>query len=307
MLNPLALLQLKKNGSCTFDIPEYIFDLDHPGHYFRKIKSVSISIPCIVGPYTGVNTKLTLESHRIRKNTSILDNAPGYPEDQQSAQDDRFIQNPVGINSIATSSAQNDSGMFEFNLRDARYLPFEGAGVISQWKLELPHPGFKQFDYNTISDVLIHINYTARDGGANFRGTVENYINQLSSPSNDGNAPIISRLFNLKHDFPNEWRQYKSPDSPGSVDFTASVKKEHFNYLTQVKNMSVLGIKFFSIDNQNKLIELPTLTDYFKTKLSDISSDLNDSSKNLQTEIHLNSSQLGDNSIVFMIFEYKLV
>jgi hypothetical protein len=29
--------------------------------------------------------------------------------------------------SIATSNAQNDDGMFELNFRDERYLPFEGA------------------------------------------------------------------------------------------------------------------------------------------------------------------------------------
>jgi hypothetical protein len=32
---------------------------------------------------------------------------------------------------IATSTAQNDAGVFEFNFRDERYMPFEGAGAIS--------------------------------------------------------------------------------------------------------------------------------------------------------------------------------
>jgi hypothetical protein len=36
------------------------------------------------------------------------------------------------MQSIATSHAQNDSGMFELNFRDERYLPFEGAGAISR-------------------------------------------------------------------------------------------------------------------------------------------------------------------------------
>ena len=51
--------------------------------------------------------------------------------------------------------------MFEFNFRDERYMPFEGAGAISSWKVELPS-GFRQFDYQTISDVIIHISYTAQ-------------------------------------------------------------------------------------------------------------------------------------------------
>jgi hypothetical protein len=41
------------------------------------------------------------------------------------------------MQSIATSSGQADSGLFELNFRDERYLPFEGAGAISRWRLEL--------------------------------------------------------------------------------------------------------------------------------------------------------------------------
>ena len=32
---------------------------------------------------------------------------------------------------IATSTAQSDAGVFEFNFRDERYMPFEGAGAVS--------------------------------------------------------------------------------------------------------------------------------------------------------------------------------
>ncbi len=61
---------------------------------------------------------------------------------------------------ISTSSAYNDTGMFEFSFRDERYLPFEGAGAVeSRWKLELPS-SFRSFDYNTISDVILRISYT---------------------------------------------------------------------------------------------------------------------------------------------------
>ena len=54
--------------------------------------------------------------------------------------------------------------MFETNLRDERFLPFEGAGAVSTWRLELPSD-FRQFDYTTISDVILHMRYTARQGG----------------------------------------------------------------------------------------------------------------------------------------------
>ena len=43
-LNPLALLQLRTTGECTVSIPEELFDMDGSGHYFRRIKSVAVSI-----------------------------------------------------------------------------------------------------------------------------------------------------------------------------------------------------------------------------------------------------------------------
>lgn len=43
-LNPMALMQLRETGTCSIDLNEELFDLDYPGHYFRRIKSVSLTI-----------------------------------------------------------------------------------------------------------------------------------------------------------------------------------------------------------------------------------------------------------------------
>lgn len=37
LLDPLALVKLRETGRCFFRLPEEIFDLDYPGHYFRRI------------------------------------------------------------------------------------------------------------------------------------------------------------------------------------------------------------------------------------------------------------------------------
>jgi hypothetical protein len=162
-LDPLALINLRASGVCDFEIPEVLFDMDHPGHYFRRIKSVSVSIPCTAGPHTSVSARLSLVGNRYRKVTSADNIAgTGYPEDPGN--DERFVYNVGSIQSIATSNAQDDSGMFELKFRDERYLPFEGTGAISRWRLELP-TAINQFDYDSISDVIVHVKYTAREGG----------------------------------------------------------------------------------------------------------------------------------------------
>src|SRR5690606_26081597 len=109
--------------TCNFTLDQIWFDLDYPGHYLRKIKSVSISIPCVAGPYTTIAADLSLTHQVIYK----ADNLPIVPE--------------YGFNlpeRIATSSAQNDSGIFELNFRDERYIPFENKGAAdSQWTLNM--------------------------------------------------------------------------------------------------------------------------------------------------------------------------
>ena len=66
IINPEAVITLRNTGSCTFDLKEILFDLDFPGHYNRRIKSVSISIPCILGPNGNLPAKLTLSKNEVR-------------------------------------------------------------------------------------------------------------------------------------------------------------------------------------------------------------------------------------------------
>ena len=72
---------------------------------------------------------------------------------------------------IVISRGINDSGLFELNFRDERYLPFEGTGAVSDWEFEMPRESNREI-LDTISDVIIHLRYTALDGGEAFRSTV---------------------------------------------------------------------------------------------------------------------------------------
>ena len=71
-LNPKALLSLRETGSCEFDIPEVLFDMDFAGHYFRRIKVVRLTLPCVIGPYTSVSATLSLKESSIRRDQTVL-------------------------------------------------------------------------------------------------------------------------------------------------------------------------------------------------------------------------------------------
>ncbi|MEP6862940.1 MAG: neuraminidase-like domain-containing protein [Deltaproteobacteria bacterium] len=163
MTQPLALVQLIETGTCQIKLDESLFDLDHPGHYFRRLRSVAVTVPCVTGPYTGVNANLTLASAVVRVTSTLP--AGGYvPTSAQPPPTDMatFSVSAPGA-AIATSTGQNDTGLFETNLRDERWLPFEGQGAVSAWTLEL-NPQANNFDFSTITDVILHVRYTARAG-----------------------------------------------------------------------------------------------------------------------------------------------
>jgi len=183
-ISPAALLNLRQNASCNFSIPEFCFDLFYPGQYCRKIKAVRLTIPCVAGPLANIGATLTLTGSNLRLKPSL----------------DASSMVPIQLNHsvvIATSTAQNDTGVFEFNFRDERYMPFEGAGAISSWKVELPS-GFRQFDYQTISDVIVHISYTAQQDDS-LRLKVETKNGAIAAALKS--TPLV-RLFSLRQEFP---------------------------------------------------------------------------------------------------------
>ena len=74
LLDPLALITLKETGMCFITLPEQYFDMDYPGHYMRRIKSLSLTIPCVAGPYTSINCTLTLVGNKIRVSSNYSEN-----------------------------------------------------------------------------------------------------------------------------------------------------------------------------------------------------------------------------------------
>ncbi|WP_162848333.1 neuraminidase-like domain-containing protein [Paenibacillus nanensis] len=244
-LDPLALLALKTTGKCVISLPEALFDMDHPGHYMRRIKGVTLTIPCVTGPYTGVNGRLTLESSKIR--TSKL--AAGYAEQR----DEDFLTDFTQVESIATSTGQNDSGLFELSFRDERYLPFEGAGVISQWQLELPKEA-NGFDFDTISDVILKIMYTAREGGDLLRKAAVQAAQLPAMPPQGVAAPAekgpaqseLHRMFSLRHEFANEWRQFMYPPAASQTQACRIViNPERFPYRYRGRTLKIERLQVF--------------------------------------------------------------
>ncbi|MFN8484246.1 MAG: neuraminidase-like domain-containing protein [Anaerolineae bacterium] len=240
-LDPVALIRLKQTGTCEFSLPETLFDLDYPGHYFRRIKSVSLTVPAVVGPYTSLNATLTLLKNQVR----ISPLGQPYPENLDEA-DNRFEHGFVAIQSIAASQALGESGLFELSFNDERYLPFEGAGAISTWRLTLPDD-FRAFDYDTISDVVLTLRYTAREGGDLLKGAAVEALRAAAAPQ-DG-APLV-RMFSLRHEFPTQWHAFlfgTTPDAdhPAMASLPLDLGLERFQFAYRGPKMNAEGATLF--------------------------------------------------------------
>lgn len=220
-IDPAALMALRETGSCELRIPEFEFDLLYPGQYRRQIRAVQLSIPSVRGPYTNVSATLTLLGSRIRTEPVTGDAALSDVPVTRTAR-------------IATSSAQSDSGRFELSFSGQGHNPFEGAGAISDWRIELPAL-LRAFDYATISDVVLTISYTARYDGA-LRATLED------PASADGQLAVLARspltrAFSLRREFSGAFERLMGAPTGTAVDL--AIVEEHLPYYVSGMQLAV--------------------------------------------------------------------
>jgi hypothetical protein len=70
------------------------------------------------------------------------------------------------VSAIAVSSASADAGVFSLDFPGGvqSYLPFEVAGAIPGWRLDLSNT-VRQFKYDTVHNAVLQLPYTSLDGG----------------------------------------------------------------------------------------------------------------------------------------------
>ncbi|HDF2327421.1 TPA: insecticidal toxin protein [Morganella morganii] len=105
----------------------------------RRIKQISVTLPALVGPYQDVRAVLSYGG-----GTKL----------------------PDGCKAIAVSHGMNDSGQFQLDFNDGRWLPFEGIEVNDDNSLFLCFPGATGDKQKalllSLSDIIVHIRYTIR-------------------------------------------------------------------------------------------------------------------------------------------------
>ncbi len=198
-LAPAEFQRFRETGLMVFATPMELFDRDFPGHYLRLIKRVRTSVVALIPPTQGIHATLS--------NTGLSRVVIG-PEVFQTVPIRRDPE------SVALTSPSNATGLFELEPQSDMLLPFEGTGVDTLWEFRLPRAA-NLFDYRTLADMLITIEYTALNS-FDYRQQV---IQQLDS------AVSADMPFSFRNQFADPWYDLHNPDqtaTPMTVQFTTT-------------------------------------------------------------------------------------
>ncbi|WP_290777949.1 neuraminidase-like domain-containing protein [Arenimonas sp.] len=196
---PDRLFTLLTTGTCELPLDERLFDRDYPGHYQRRLARVGITVARPgASEDDNVVCVATLLANSVRLQPAI---GSGYPRQPAPAADPRFADQFAAVQGIVTGNAINDPGVFRRDiggsLSDPRYVPFENAGAIGLWKLELP-ASRNALDLSTVKDVKLHLHYTALDGGPALAQAAQAAVHAAAPAS-------VVVAFDAMEDFPEAW------------------------------------------------------------------------------------------------------
>jgi hypothetical protein len=205
-LLPVEFVDFLRTGLISFTTPIAWFDQDFPGHYQRLIRQVSVSVVALVPPSRGI--RATLSASGISQVTAANDGTFSQVTLRRDPQ------------TVAFTSPVSATGVFQVDLQPDMLLPFEGSGVATSWDFSLP-PAANPFDFTSISDVLISIDYTALiDPG---------YQAQVIRALNANLTRSADCVFSLVQDFPDQWYALNNPGPPPAArDVTLAFGQMNF-------------------------------------------------------------------------------
>lgn len=126
----------------------------------------------------------------------------------------------------------------------------------STWTLELPAQ-LRTFDYETISDVVLQLSYTALDDGA-FKTSVENAI--VTQLTQFATGTGLFRLFSIRHDFPATWQQLTHPTAGTPATTSFDVAAQQFPYFLAGRPLDIGDVTLFLQPAGTGPVDTSTLT-----------------------------------------------
>jgi hypothetical protein len=199
---PEELMALRDRGVADFRTTQDLFDRDYPGQYLRLIKKVNVTVIALNPPTKGI--KATLTNGGVSR---VITGGTIFQE--------RIINRLP--EQIALSGGVNDQGAFQLRGEGEFLDPFEGTGVDTLWEFRMEKAA-NPFDYGSIADVLLSIEYEALSSFT-YRQSV---VQRLNSEPLSANLAI-----SFKNNLPDQWFDLHSPAQvalPFTVDLSVNAR-----------------------------------------------------------------------------------
>jgi hypothetical protein len=178
-LSPVEFQRFRETGLLRFATPMKMFDRDFPGHYLRLIHKARVSVVALIPPSAGIRATLTASGlSRVVIGGDIFQTMLVRRDPQ----------------SVALSSPMNATGLFELDPQSEMLAPFETNGVDATWEFRMPKAA-NGFDYSTIADVLLTIEYTALNS-FDYRQQVSQQLDTSMS---------AEQAFSFRNQFADQW------------------------------------------------------------------------------------------------------
>jgi hypothetical protein len=230
-LAPQEFQRFRESGVMNFATPMEMFDRDFPGHYLRLIKRVRTSVIALIPPTRGISATLT----SLGVSRTVI--GPTIFQSVAIRRDPQFV---------ALTSPIESSGVFEMEpASDEMLLPFEGNGVDTGWEFRMPKAA-NQFDYRSIADVLVTIDYTALNSYEYRQQVIEAL----------GTTLTADRSFSFRNQLADQWYDLNNPERsnfPMRVEF--NLVRDDFP--PNVQSIKIQQVLIYFVSSAGQLAEFP--------------------------------------------------
>jgi hypothetical protein len=185
-LSPVEFQRFRETGVLMFTTPMEMFDRDFPGHYLRLIRRVKTSVVALIPPEVGIKATLTAS-----RNSRVVIGGDIF----------QTVRVQHGPDMAALTSPRDATGLFELDIQSEMLAPFESIGVDTTWELRMPKAS-NLFDYNTIADVLLTIEYTALNSFDYRQEVIQRLRRRIAA----------DRPFSFRQQFADAWYDLHNPE-----------------------------------------------------------------------------------------------
>jgi hypothetical protein len=236
-LAPVEFEEFRRTGVLAVRTPMELFDRDFPGQYLRLVRRVRLSVIALVPPGEGIKASLATTG------LSSVVVGDGF----------RRVTMRRAPESVALSSPRDATGTFDLDAQQSDLLfPFEGNGVDATWVLRMPKAA-NPFDYGTIADVLLSIEYTALDSEVYRQQVLQSLPTRIH----------VERPFSFRHDLVDPWFDLHNADQ-SSTPMTVRFETQRADFPPNVDDLRIEQVVLYFARSNGALFEVPVRSFRFR-------------------------------------------